>query len=139
MNKICIAGRIVKDPELRNTNSGTEVCGFTVAVDRRVKSGDDKITDFIDCTAWGKTGVFVSTYFHKGDGINLDGRMESRKWADKDGNNRVSWGVTCDNVEFPHGKARAADSANSNAQNGADGGGGADGFTAVADSEDLPF
>ena len=140
MNKICIAGRIVKDPELRTTNSGTEVCSFTVAVDRRVKSGDEKITDFIDCTAWGKTGVFVSTYFHKGDGINLDGRMESRKWADKDGNNRVSWGVTCDNVEFPHGKARAAaESANSNAQNGSAGGCGADGFTDVADSGDLPF
>ena len=139
MNKICIAGRIVKDPELRTTNSGTEVCGFTVAVDRRIKSGDEKITDFIDCTAWGKTGVFVSTYFHKGDGINLDGRMESRKWADKDGNNRVSWGVTCDNVEFPHGKARAYDSANSAAQNGAAGGGGADGFTDVTDLGDLPF
>ena len=104
MNKIIICGRLTKDPELRTTNSGTEVCGFTVAVDRRIKKNDEKETDFIDCTAWGKTGVFISTYFHKGDGITVEGRMESNKWVDNDGKNRVSWGVTCDNVEFSLGK-----------------------------------
>lgn len=139
MNKICIAGRIVKDPELRTTNSGTEVCGFTVAVDRRMRSGEEKITDFIDCTAWGKTGVFVSTYFHKGDGINLDGRMESRKWADKDGNNRVSWGVTCDNVEFPHGNSRHSGQDGGNIHDASAGSGDANGFTEVVGVEDLPF
>lgn len=105
MNNIVIAGRITKDPELNNTNSGTEVCNFTVAVDRRVKKGEEKIADFIDCTAWGKSGVFVNTYFKKGDGITVKGRMESRKWVDKDGNNRVSWGVTCEDVEFALGKS----------------------------------
>ena len=100
MNKIVICGRLTKDPELRTTNNGTEVCGFTVAVDRRIKKNSEKETDFIDCTAWEKTGVFVNTYFHKGDGITVEGRMESRKWVDNDGKNRVAWGVTCDNVEF---------------------------------------
>lgn len=104
MNKIVITGRITKDPELRTTGSGTEVCNFTVAVDRRVKKDAEKVADFIDCVAWGKSGVFVNTYFHKGDGINVEGRLESRKWTDKDGNNRTSWEVICDNVEFPHGK-----------------------------------
>lgn len=104
MNKIIIAGRLVRDPELRNTQSGLEVCNFTVAVNRRAKKGEEPVADFIDCTAWGKTGVFVSTYFHKGDGIVLDGRMESNKWKDKDGNNRTSWGVNVDGVEFPQGK-----------------------------------
>jgi single-strand DNA-binding protein len=110
MNKIIISGRLVKDPELRTTTSGTEVCNFTVAVDRRIKKGEEKQADFIDCTAWGKSGVFVSTYFHKGDGIEVEGRMESRKYADRDGNNRTAWGVTCDNVQFPVGKASKHDS-----------------------------
>lgn len=105
MNKIIITGRLVRDPELRTCNSGTEVCNFALAVDRRVKKGDEKQTDFIDCTAWGKTGVFVSTYLHKGDGANVEGRLESRAWTDKDGNKRTSWAVTVDNIEFPHGRS----------------------------------
>lgn len=104
MNKVIITGRIVKDPELNTTGSGTEVCNFTVAVDRRPGKDKEKVTDFIDCTAWQKTGVFVNTYFHKGDGINVIGRLESRKWEDKEGNKRVSWNVICDEVEFPLGK-----------------------------------
>lgn len=105
MNKIIITGRLTRDTELRTTNSGTEVCNFCVAVDRRIKKGEEKQTDFVDCTAWGKTGVFVNAYFSKGDGITVEGRMESRKWQDNDGDNRVSWGITCDNVEFPFGKS----------------------------------
>lgn len=104
MNNIILTGRLVRDPELNTTNSGTEVCNFTVAVDRRVKKDQEKITDYIDCTAWAKSGVFVSKYFHKGDGISVQGRMESRKWVDNDGKNRVSWGVTVENVEFALGK-----------------------------------
>ena len=84
MNKIVICGRLTKDPELRTTNNGTEVCGFTVAVDRRIKKNSEKETDFIDCTAWEK----------------------SRKWVDNDGKNRVAWGVTCDNVEFSLGRSK---------------------------------
>lgn len=107
MNKIFITGRITRDPELKTTNSGTEVCNFDVAVDRRRKDADgNKVTDFFPCSAWGKSGVFVNTYFHKGDGINIEGRMEARKYVDKDGNNRTAWGLQCDNVEFPHGKGK---------------------------------
>ena len=137
MNKIILCGRLSRDPELRATASGIEVCNFTVAVDRRVKKGDEKIADFIDCTAWGKSGAFVNQYFHKGDGITIEGRMESRKWVDKDGNNRISWGVTCDNVEFPLGKGKGDSS-------GAGSGGGVPftmggEFKEIEGEEDLPF
>lgn len=102
MNKIFISGRLVRDPELKTTASGTEFCTLTVAVDRRRKdSNGERQTDFFDVTAWSKTGVFVSQYFKKGDGINVEGRMESRKYVDGDGKNRVAWGLTVDNVEFP--------------------------------------
>lgn len=137
MNRIIIAGRLSKEPELKTTNSGTEVCNFTVAVDRRVKRGEEKKTDFIDCTAWGKSGAFVSTYFKKGDGITVDGRLESRKWQDNSGNNRVSWGVTCDNIEFPFGKSGGASSSFdpatfNNAIPTPD-------FQAIGDDEEVPF
>ena len=131
MNKIVITGRLTRDPELRTCNSGTEVCNFTLAVDRRVKKGDEKQTDFIDCTAWGKTGVFVSTYLHKGDGANVEGRMESRKWVDNDGNNRVSWAVTVDNIKFPHGRSNNSQTASAPAPQG---------FTEIPEDDgELPF
>lgn len=138
MNKIIIAGRMTKEPEPKTTNSGTEVCNFTVAVDRRIKKGEEKVADFIECTAWGKTGVFVSTYFHKGDGITVDGRMESRKWQDKDGNNRVSWGVNCDNVEFALGKGNGGFTPLPAGVTYTDTAATAD-FTEIADDGALPF
>lgn len=110
MNKIIISGRLTKDPELKSTGSGIEVCNFTVAVDRRVGKDGEKKCDFIDCTAWRKTGVFVEKYFKKGDGINVVGRMESEKYTDKDGNNRTAWKVTVDEVEFHYGKKSGSDS-----------------------------
>jgi single-strand DNA-binding protein len=134
MNKIILAGRLTRDPELRTTDSGTEVCNFSIAVDRRFKDKNgEKQADFISCTAWQKTGVFVNTYFHKGDGITIDGRLESRKYIDKDGNNRTAWDVICDNVEFPLSKPSGG---------GANQGESLDrGFTEVddIDDSDLPF
>ncbi len=111
MNKIIITGRITKDLEIKTANSGTELCNFSVAVDRRRKDQNgEKQTDYFDCTVFGKTASFLTTYFKKGDGINIEGRMESRKYVDKDGNNRTAWGVTCDNIEFPHGKGKGGQS-----------------------------
>lgn len=125
---------MTKDPELRSTGSGVEVCGFTVAVDRRAGKDGEKKCDFIDCTAWRKTGVFIDKYFKKGDGITVVGRMESERYQDKDGNNRTAWKVTVDEVEFHFGKKGGSDfSATSND-------GGSEQFAPVADDGgDLPF
>lgn len=98
LNHIVILGRLVKDPELRYTQSNTPVASFTVAVDRDF--GEDKQTDFIDCTAWRKTGEFVSKHFQKGSMIVVSGRLQSRKWEDKDGNKRTSWEINAENVYF---------------------------------------
>lgn len=102
MNKWIGMGRIVRDPKLESSGNGVEYCRFTVAIDRAyTKKDGDKQTDFIDCTSFGKQAAFVQKYFHKGDGIMVDGRLESDKYVDKDGNNRVSWKIMCDRVEFP--------------------------------------
>ena len=104
LNHITIMGRLTKDPELRKTQSGVSVVSFTVAVDRDFKNGDEKVTDFIDCTAWRGTADFISKYFGKGRMIVVDGSLNSRKWQDNDGNNRVSWEVQAQNVYFADSK-----------------------------------
>ena len=102
LNHIVIMGRLTRDPELRSTQSGVSVASFTVAVDRDFggRDGGEKQTDFIDCVAWRQTGEFVSKYFHKGSMIVVSGRLQSRKWQDREGNNRVNWEINADNVYF---------------------------------------
>ena len=75
LNHIVIMGRMVRDPELRRTGSGTAVAGFSVAVERDFpsKEGGEKETDFIDCVAWRQTGEFVGKYFRKGRMITVSG------------------------------------------------------------------
>ena len=102
LNHIVIMGRLTRDPELRSTQSGVNVASFTVAVDRDFggRDGGERQTDFIDCVAWRSTGEFVSKYFRKGSMIVVSGRLQSRKWQDREGNNRTSWEISADNVYF---------------------------------------
>ena len=106
LNHIVIMGRLTRDPELRTTQSGVSVTSFTVAVDRDYNSRDngERQTDFIDCVAWRQTGEFVSRNFNKGKMIIVLGRLQSRKWQDKEGNNRISWEIQADNVLFGESK-----------------------------------
>ena len=97
LNQIVIMGRLVRDPELRSTQSGTSVATFTVAVERDF---GEKQADFIDCVAWRQTGEFVSKYFLKGNMIAVSGSLQSRKWKDRDGNNRTSWEINANQVYF---------------------------------------
>ncbi len=108
LNRIVIMGRLTRDPELRRTQSGVAVTTITVAVDRDFQSRDsqEKQTDFIDVVAWRSTAEFVSKYFTKGKMIVVEGSLQSRKWTDKNGQNRVSWEIQADNVYF--GESRSA-------------------------------
>ena len=103
LNSITLMGRLTADPELKSTQSGVSVCSFCIAVDRDY-SGNDKQTDFIDIVAWRSTAEFVSRYFSKGNMIIVQGSLQSRKWQDKDGNNRVAWEVQADRVWFGDSK-----------------------------------
>lgn len=101
-------GRLVRDPELKVVGGGTEVCNITIAVDRgRKDKNGNKQTDFIDCTAFGKTAAFVEKYFHKGDGALVRGRFQSDKYEGKDGQTRTKWGVWIDEIEFPMSKGKS--------------------------------
>lgn len=102
MNSISIKGRLTRDPETRNTQTGKSVTNFSVAVNRRFQK--DK-ADFFNVTAWEKTGEFVNKYFRKGQEIIVQGEMESRDYTDSDGNKRNVWDLIASNVEFCGSKA----------------------------------
>ena len=105
LNHITIMGRLTKNPELRRTPAGVAVTSFTLAVDRdfKEKSGE-KETDFIECVAWRNTAEFVEKYFSKGRVAVVSGRLQMRKWTDKDGNKRTSAEIVADNVYFGDSK-----------------------------------
>lgn len=111
LNKILLMGRLVRDPELRHTGSGTAVASFTLAVDRDYKTQNgEKETDFIDIVAWRSTAEFVSKYFIKGRMAVVEGRLQIRDWTDKDGGRRRSAEVVADNVYFGDSKRPVSDS-----------------------------
>ena len=102
LNHIVVMGRLTRDPELRNTQSGTPVASFTVACDRdfKDKNTGERATDFIDCVAWRSTGEFVGKYLAKGRMAVVEGRLQLRDWTDKEGNKRRSAEIVADNVYF---------------------------------------
>ena len=108
LNHIIIMGRMVRDPELRSTQSGTSVCSFTLACDRDFKSkdGGDKETDFIDCVAWRSTAEFVSKYFTKGRMMAVEGRLQLRDWVDKEKNKRRSAEIQVSSAYFADSKSK---------------------------------
>ena len=108
MNKSVIIGRLTATPELKVTPSGTNVCSFTVAVERKFKGADgNTTTDFIDCVAWKHTADFLCKYFDKGVRVAVFGELQTRTYTDKDGNNRKITEVVASEVEFADGKQQA--------------------------------
>ena len=102
LNRVTLIGRMVRDPELCTTNTGKNVVEFTIAVDKRLKPTDPNqpTADFFRCKAWNQTADFVSNYGGKGRLTAVDGRLETRKYVDKDGNNREIVEIVADNVNL---------------------------------------
>lgn len=123
LNKCFIMGRLTKDVELRKTQNGNAVATMTVVVDR---NGKDAGTDFVDVVAWKQTAEFAAKYLGKGRMVVVDGRLQSRKWTDKNGNNRVAWEVIADGINFADSKPKGGDAHEPE-------------FTDAEDDGDLPF
>lgn len=106
LNHVVIMGRMVRDPELRQLDNGTSVTSFSVAVERNYvdKTTNERQADFLNVVAWRQTADFVCKYFHQGDMIALEGSLQSRKYTDKDGNNRIAIEIVASNVSFCGGK-----------------------------------
>ncbi len=107
MNMVCLLGRLTADPELRHTQNQVAVTSFTIAVDRAYQpKGQERQTDFINIVAWRQTAEFVTRYFHKGQRLALTGTLQSRRYVDKEGNNRTAFEVVADNVFFAESKTQ---------------------------------
>lgn len=142
INTVALMGRLTYEPELRKTPSGVSVISFQIACDRNCqKSGEERKSDFIDCTAWRQTAEFIERYFHKGSMIAVEGSIQTENYTDKDGNKRKQVQVVASNVSFCGSRSESAANnqgysqpapSYSNADN-------SDFEEIVDDDDDLPF
>jgi len=100
-SKVIIMGNLTRDPEMRSTSNGTQVCSFSVAVNR-VYAGNEQVSYF-DCSAWGKMGETIAQYCKRGSGILVSGRLDQRSYEDKDGNKRSRVEITVEDFNFVGG------------------------------------
>ena len=145
MNKAILMGRLTRDPEVRysQTDSNMAIARFSLAVDRRYKKQGDTVTaDFFNCTAFGKQGEFVEKYLKKGTKIVVTGRIQNDNYTNKEGQKVYSVQIMVEEIEFAESKA----SSQSNAGNDGSaqpqmGAPDADGFMNIPDGIDnsLPF
>lgn len=161
LNVVVLMGRLVADPQMRQTPRGDNVVTIRIAVDRNRKDATGQYpTDFIDVTAWRQSAEFISRYFTKGSLIVVEGSLQSRTYVDKNGNNRTAYEVLASNVSFaprnqgnqggqtgqggyaprpqadaaPQEYARPTQEPPMNYSSGSN-----DDFAVIDDSEDLPF
>ena len=104
-NKVILVGNMTADPELKQTTSGTSVCTFSIAVNRRFTKGEQgqQNVDFINIVAWRQSAEFVSRYFKKGNSILVCGQLQTRTWTDNQGQKRYATEVIADEVSFAGG------------------------------------
>lgn len=103
-NLVVLTGRLTADPELKTTPNGISVTSFSIAVNRRYRSGEESQADFINIVAWRQHAEFISKYFKKGNLIGIEGSIQTRKYTDKNGNNRTAFEVVVNNVQFVESK-----------------------------------
>ena len=100
-NKVILIGNMTADPELKQTQSGTSVCSFSIAVNRRFsKNEQGQTVDFINIVAWRQSADFVCRYFKKGNPILVCGQLQTRTWTDNQGQKRYATEVIADEVSF---------------------------------------
>lgn len=106
-NKIIIAGNLTRDPEMRTTPSGAQVCRISLAVNRSYRGSDGnqvEQTSFFDCSAWGKVAEIFAQYLHKGDPLLVSGRMDQRSWEDQQTHQkRYAFEVSVEDFNFLSG------------------------------------
>ena len=101
MNKAILIGRLTKDPELRTTPTGRNVCQFAIAVNRTFTNANgEREADFINCVVWDKQAENLARYQKKGNQIAVDGRIQTRNYDDKDGKKVYVTEILATNISF---------------------------------------
>lgn len=138
LNVIAIMGRLSRDPELRQTTTGKNVASFTIACSRGRKDANGKdLVDWIPVVAWEHTAEFVCKYFEKGSLIAIDGRLQSRTYKDRDGNNRTAIEIVANNANFAGSKR--TDGGSNSVPTGGSCNEPAVQYDEIEDEGDLPF
>lgn len=137
LNTIIICGRLVRDPETRNTGSDSMVARYTVAVDRTFKREGEPDADFFNCTVFGKGADFADKYLKKGTKVIVQGRMQADNYTNKDGQKVYSWQLIVSSQEFAESKKAAEENDVKTSDVKTD----ANGYVEISDGieEDLPF
>ncbi len=102
-NRVILMGNLTRDPEMRQTQNGTSICRFSIAVNRSFSSQDGSQRDetcFVDVDSFGRTAENISKYFSKGKPILVEGRLRQDSWEDKQGQKRTKLVVVLERFEF---------------------------------------
>ena len=142
-NKVILIGRLTADPELKTTQSGVPVVGFTIAINRRVAQGSEPITDFINCVTWRQSAENLARYCTKGSAILIEGELQTRSYVAQDGSKRTICEVRADLWKFAQSKktesgngGQAQVQASTSTESGTNA---AAQFESLSDDSDLPF
>jgi single-strand DNA-binding protein len=142
INSVVLVGNLTRDPELRHTPSGTAVTTLRIAVNDRVKRGEEW-TDaayYFDVTVWGRTAENCAQYLAKGRPVGVQGRLEWREWDAQDGTKRQAVEVVADNVQFLGSRDGGGEGGGQFVPQGAGAAQGASAdFPAAAADDDIPF
>jgi len=138
LNRVVLIGRLTRDPELRTTTTGKNFVNFSIAVQKRIKPQDpnERDADFFNIKAWGQTADYVSNYLAKGRLVAVDGRLESRRYTDKEGREREIFEVVADNVQ---GLDRPRDDSGGGGSYSGGNGGGGSRSTPAAPADDAGY
>ncbi len=124
LNQVTLMGNLTRDPELRSTPSGQQVCSFSLALNRSYKdaSGEwQEATDYIDIVAWGPLGERVAQYLAKGRRCLVQGRVQSRNW-EQEGQKRSKVEVLASDVTFLDGRSQSDGEGSEGGESGSSGG-----------------
>lgn len=113
MNKVILIGRFVRDPEIRYTTNDRCCANFSIAVDRKYKQEGQQDADFPRVIAWGKTAEFIEKYFRQGMKIVIEGRIQTGKYTNKEGQTVYTTDVVAESVEFAESKSAKSNGNNS--------------------------
>ena len=108
LNKVMLIGNLGKDPEVRYTGSGQAVASFSLATSERFKnkqSGEwEEKTEWHRVTLWGKQAEVAGEYLAKGKTVFIEGRLQTRKWTDRDGNEKYTTEIVGERMQMLSGK-----------------------------------
>ena len=104
INRVVLAGRLTKDPELKYSGSGVAMCRFTVAVNRQFKKDGQDEADFINCLCFNKTAENLANFQKKGSLIGVDGRIQTGKYTNADNQTVYTTDVVAESIQFLESK-----------------------------------